>query len=141
MAVCPACTPPWLAAWKPTARGGYQGYFQSINVFGKLETKIGFVCYIFLKYAVYGRCSEEHYIGAEVVFSFAAEFAVSAGFARFQSYAVTRFQVFHVFSYFYYGAARFVSQYEGRFYNVVAYASGFIIMHVRATDSYVFQFY
>ena len=54
---------PLIGCMKAYSQGFDQCTFQSRDIFGQFEAKIGFVSYIFLKHAIYRRSSKEHHIG------------------------------------------------------------------------------
>ena len=107
----------------------------------EFETEICLMSNILLKYTIYRWSCEKYDIRTEVVFALFAEFAVSASFSRLQSYFITDFQVFDIFSHFHNNATRLMTENKRRFYHIIADGSALVIMQIRSTDSYIIQLY
>ena len=118
-----------------------QRALQCTYIFREFEAEIRLMRNILLKDTVYRRRCEKYDIRTEVVFALFAEFAVSASFSRLQSYFITDFQVFDIFSHFHNNATRLMTENKRRFYDIIADGSTLIIMQIRSADSHIIQLY
>ena len=118
-----------------------QRTLQCAYILREFETEICLMSNILLKYTIYRWSCEKYDIRTEVVFALFAEFAVSASFSRLQSYFITDFQVFDIFSHFHNNATRLMTENKRRFYHIIADGSALVIMQIRSTDSYIIQLY
>ena len=132
------CAPPWLAAWKPTAKG--ERAFHRVDIVGELEAEVCLMGDILLKDTVDRRRGEKDDIIAEVVVSGTAGLAMATGLAWLQGHAVTNFQMAYVLSHLNNSAAGFMTENKGWLDNIVADSPVLIIVDVGATDAHVFKF-
>ena len=103
---------------------------QCAYIFREFETEISLMGYILLKDSIDRRCCEKYNIRTEVVFALFAEFAVSAGLSRLQSYFIADFQMFDIFSHFHNNATRLMTENKRRFHYIITDSSALIIMQI-----------
>ena len=95
--------------------------------------------HVFLKNAVHRRGREELDIRTQIIETFPAPLTCSAGFSRLHANPIADVQVGHVLPDLDDGPAGLVTQHEGRLDDKVADPAGFIIVHIAAANTDIFQ--
>ena len=117
-----------------------QRTFFCCHVFRQFEAHICRECNVIFVTALYGRCSQEYYIGTQIVSAGFTEFTLTACDTGFQSYFIANSQICYAFTQFYNNAACFMTQHQFAVNHEVTASAVFEVMYVRTTDTNIFYF-